>query len=368
MPRAKQVLDMGGFKIATVADPTVAQDATTKAYVDGQFAGLLWLPPVFAACDVWIDTSAPGSTFDGQTIPGVGSRLLLLNQESGAGALSKPELNGVWVYNGAAVPLTRPTDFDSAADVKGSVVSVMEGAKYHDTIWMQTYDPPFVFGTDPIQMKQLDAPEVIVSTATPPNLPSMTDHPLLWVDTDDPGGGGGAALVTSLPANPIDGQECYFQADATNGVVWHLRYNAASASAYKWEFLGGSPLRATVNTDETFTAGATYVDCATVGPQITLPLVGDYSYNFTVNLYVAGQTALGNGAVGLSLAGAQPNVPDLSQAYLSSGIGGAPGRVGTLLSQPASRVVKIMYAIGTTLGGTPHARMRELQITPVRVG
>jgi hypothetical protein len=38
---------------------------------------------------------------------------------------------------------------------------------------------------------------------------------------------------------PQDGDEVYYAADATNGVIWHLRYRAASSSSYKWEFVGG---------------------------------------------------------------------------------------------------------------------------------
>lgn len=44
---------------------------------------------------------------------------------------------------------------------------------------------------------------------------------------------------------PIDGMEVIYQVDTTSGVNWHLRYNAGSASAYKWEFVGGSPIHVT---------------------------------------------------------------------------------------------------------------------------
>jgi len=82
-------------------------------------------------------------------------------------------------------------------------------------------------------------------------------------------------LVTTLPPTPIDGQEIRFLADATNGVVWNLRYRAASSSAYKWELIGGSPLYAEVMALETVNS-TTYVDLATVGPAVALPLAGDY--------------------------------------------------------------------------------------------
>jgi hypothetical protein len=52
-----------------------------------------------------------------------------------------------------------------------------------------------------------------------------------------------AAVVTSLPVSPVDGQVAYLQPSglAAKGVVWAMRYRAASASAYKWEFVGGCP-------------------------------------------------------------------------------------------------------------------------------
>jgi hypothetical protein len=84
-------------------------------------------------------------------------------------------------------------------------------------------------------------------------------------------------LVTGLPTIPSDGQEICYQADAANGVVWRLRYNAASASPYKWEVVGGSALAAFVATSQvTSTAYPTFVDLATVGPQIIVPLAGEY--------------------------------------------------------------------------------------------
>lgn len=173
--------------------------------------------------------------------------------------------------------------------------------------------------------------------------------------------------VTSLPGTPVDGQEIFYVADAANGVIWHLRYNAAG-SGYRWEFVGGAPKRSTVNTDETFTKSLTYVDAATVGPQITLPLAGDYAYSYSVNLYVSSQTTPASVAAGLSLAGAQPAAPDIASTALPSGLSGSIGRNGTLVAQPSGRVVKLMQNVGVGAGGTPHTRFRELQITPVRVG
>lgn len=82
-------------------------------------------------------------------------------------------------------------------------------------------------------------------------------------------------LVTALPASPNDGDEVYYLADATAGIVWHLRYRATSSSAYKWEYVGGPPLSQLISTFETHTS-TSYANLATLGPQITIPLAGDY--------------------------------------------------------------------------------------------
>jgi hypothetical protein len=89
----------------------------------------------------------------------------------------------------------------------------------------------------------------------------------------------GPTKVTALPTNPVDGQEIYYTADATNGIVWHLRYNAASASAYKWEFLGGAPIRAWDNNNYTFATGAGY-NPPSAGVYVITALAGDYEVSF----------------------------------------------------------------------------------------
>jgi hypothetical protein len=123
-------------------------------------------------------------------------------------------------------------------------------------------------------------------------MPSTTTHGLpVPVSTDAPAGHTqmttlAASIdaqllttVTSLPGSPVDGQRCLYLADATNGVVWDLRYRSASGSTFKWEFVGGGDLTATVATQESTSTGA-FADLTTVGPSITVPLAGDYLVRF----------------------------------------------------------------------------------------
>jgi hypothetical protein len=86
--------------------------------------------------------------------------------------------------------------------------------------------------------------------------------------------------VTSLPASPSDGQEVFYAADATNNVIWNLRYRSGSASTYKWEFIGGDPLESFQSESSTRSSTA-YGDFASVGPSITAPLVGEYMAEWT---------------------------------------------------------------------------------------
>jgi hypothetical protein len=106
-------------------------------------------------------------------------------------------------------------------------------------------------------------------------------------------GAGLRGLSIALPLLPQDGDEVYFQnaAMATSGIVWHLRYNAVSASAYKWEFLGGQPLLDEVPTQEAIgAAGGTYGTLTTAGPVAVLPLAGDFVVRIGARITAAGDS------------------------------------------------------------------------------
>jgi hypothetical protein len=114
-----------------------------------------------------------------------------------------------------------------------------------------------------------------------------------------PAGPGVRGLVTALPSNPQDGDECYFQsaAMALDGIIWHLRYRAASASAYKWEYLGGSTWQ--------IDTGMGTVPLGTnsaIGPTtLTLPLNGDYRVEHGGRMYNNGSPPYGNMSARLQL-------------------------------------------------------------------
>jgi hypothetical protein len=75
----------------------------------------------------------------------------------------------------------------------------------------------------------------------------------------------------------------YYLADAANGIVWHLRYRAASSSPYKWECVAGGALIAEVGAGGTV-IGSIYALPSGSNAAVALPLAGDYEVQVFANV------------------------------------------------------------------------------------
>lgn len=135
---------MGSQRITGVADPSSAQDAATKAYVDAAAAGIDWKSSVRIASTGNLGLTGL-SAIDGVT-PVAGDRVLAKDQTTGAN-------NGIYVAASGA--WTRAADADSSAEVtSGLGVFVEEGTVNADTGWTLTTNGPITLGTTALTFAQ----------------------------------------------------------------------------------------------------------------------------------------------------------------------------------------------------------------------
>lgn len=106
-------------RLVNLPDPTLAQHAATKAYVDSAVEGLAWKDSVRVSTQANINLAAPGAAIDGVTMA-VNDRVLVRAQTTAS-------QNGVHIWNGAAVPMTRAPDANTAAELEQAVITVEEG-------------------------------------------------------------------------------------------------------------------------------------------------------------------------------------------------------------------------------------------------
>jgi len=106
-------------KVVNLPTPSNSGDAASKSYVDSLVEGLAWKDSCRVATQSNLNLSSPGATIDGITMASQ-DRVLVRSQTTTAD-------NGIYVWNGSAVAMTRALDASTFAQLEQAVTTVEEG-------------------------------------------------------------------------------------------------------------------------------------------------------------------------------------------------------------------------------------------------
>lgn len=173
-------LPMNAQKITGIADGTNPQDAVSLAQLTAVTSGLDVKPSCRVASTGVITIATPGATIDGVTMA-VNDRVLVKDNASAA--------NGIYVWNGAAVPMTRALDANSSAEVTAGLFTfISEGTVNDNSGWYLTTNNPIVLDTTTLVFVQFSGAGQITAgnaiTKTGNTLDVATDNVGIEVNAD----------------------------------------------------------------------------------------------------------------------------------------------------------------------------------------
>lgn len=151
MTRSQQSdLDFGNITTGiNVKDPVNAGDIANKRYVDNALEGLAWKDNAAVRTQSNVNLAAPGASVDGVAMAGSVNKRVVVS------AQTVPAENGIYVWSGAASPMVRSDDADTAQSLASAVVSIEQGTNagqtYRQTNLIST------LGTDAVSWAQFVA-------------------------------------------------------------------------------------------------------------------------------------------------------------------------------------------------------------------
>lgn len=146
--------------VSGIGTPLLASDAANKGYVDATATGLDIKASVRAASAA-ITVASPGATIDGVAMV-AGDRVLRMAGTELVGDAA----DGIYIWNGAAVPMTRAPDADVSAEVNaGMFTFVEEGTANGDKGFVLTTNNPITLDTTPLAFTQFSGSGTVTGTS-----------------------------------------------------------------------------------------------------------------------------------------------------------------------------------------------------------
>ena len=199
VPQGTGTVDVASKRITSVADPTGAQDAATKAYVDAVQTGLDIKASVRVATLSALTVTATSTTLTNAgtqaaiTIDSIalssGDRVLVKDQATGS-------QNGIYTVTTVGTVstnwvLTRASDFDNTPGTEvtsGAFTFVEEGTSNADSGWVLTTDGTITLGTTALTFTQFSGAGQITAgaalTKTGNTLDVAVDNSTIEVNSD----------------------------------------------------------------------------------------------------------------------------------------------------------------------------------------
>jgi hypothetical protein len=171
----------------------------------------------------------------------------------------------------------------------------------------------------------------------------------------------------ALPAAPVDGQVAYLA--LAGGGAWAFRWNAGSASAYKWEFCGGPPLYADQSAALNIASSTASVWVDDAGqPALTVPRAGEFVVQLgaTFSVTSAGGATLTSDAWYTPPAGSLTDAGMACTVVINQNVVMTGSRQRRIAFAVANSVLIHRSAIGTAAAAVSISS-RYLALTPIRV-
>lgn len=188
---------LNSHKITSLANPTSAQDAATKAYVDALSQGLDFKSSVrvIVTTNGTLATAYENGDSAGGVTLATGDRIVLAGQTTGSE-------NGIYTVNASGAP-TRATDADASGEISEGTIVYVEAGTNASQLWVvsATASTPWVPGTDSSTWTQFaGAADILAGTGA-----SKVGNTInVGVGTTPGSGGPGGGLVANADDMVID--------------------------------------------------------------------------------------------------------------------------------------------------------------------